>query len=221
MAYAQHIRMTVTGRFDTSANFGEDFEGWSYRLNLSDPATAADPVDEAGTAADMANDVLAFHVDPVTRISNVARLREVKFARIGADGKYISDPRILTFDAPGGGGALKYPTQIACAVSLLTARRGGTGRGRIYLPAPTLSLGGNTGRVVDSEQQALAVRVQTFLNNLNNGSGVGAPEPRVVIASTRGYNSDVTGCRVGQVLDTMRSRRTSILENYGVVRPVT
>jgi hypothetical protein len=221
MAFAPHVRVTARGLFDTTSNGGEQFEQWSWRLNFSDPSGSEDPVDDEAQLADIATDISNFHGRPGSWISRAAVLTEVKAARIGADGKYIGQPRSVVLSKAGGGPSLVYPPQVALAVSLGTTRRGATGRGRIFLPAPAMSIGGNTGRISTTDRNAVAGSVAQLLNDLNNQPRIDAFAPSVVIASSKGYNTEVNSVRVGDVLDTIRTRRNEMGESYSVLLPVT
>jgi hypothetical protein len=161
---------------------------------------------------------VAFWSRPASHIAHGGRLREVKVARIGTDGKYRGDPKAAAVDVPGGAGApvLLYPPQISLAVSLATAKRGKSGRGRFYLPCPQTSMGPD-GRISQNIQTAVAGSVRTWINDLNNWPGFDGGTPKVTIASSLGQNHDVTGVRVGRVLDTVRSRREDLVETYGPV----
>ncbi len=214
MPFAQHIRMSMLGTFGPAGGGGDRVEAFSYSLNLSDPAGSVDPVDDEAQALDLAADATAFHGTPNAKISAQAVLQTVKFARIGPDGRYIGNPRSVNVNQAGGGGALKYPFQIALAVSLSTARRGATGRGRFFLPSPTFIVASETGQFLQPDINAAALAVQTFLNNVNNQPGLEGSAPRVVVASSKGYNTNVSGVRIGSVPDTIRSRRRQLLETY-------
>lgn len=220
MPYANHLRLTMSGEFRTTGNV--PFERFAYRLNLSDPgglAGAARAYSDAA-AVDYAADAVAFHGSTNVAIGGVARLTEVKLARIGVDGKYREDPFIVAVDTPGGAATMENAPQVSIAVSLVTDRRGPTGKGRFYLPAPSLKASPNDGRVPAVQAEFLAEQVKIFLNAVNNRPGIDGPSPTVTIASVKGYNSDVTGVRVGRVLDTIRSRRTSIPETYALAIPL-
>jgi hypothetical protein len=67
------------------------------------------------------------------------------------------------------------------------------------------------------DMQASAAQLITDMGNEN---GIDVTGQRVVVVSSKGYNSEVTGVRVGRVLDTMRSRRRSLPETYDPVTPV-
>lgn len=201
MVYALHSRLTFSGLLGTVA---APFEEWSFRLNFS-PITIGD-VTEAETAAAAS----AWSSTIASQSGGATRLREVKFARIGPDGLYTDDPVISEVDAGGTAtGSLLYPPQVALAVSLDTDRRGPTGRGRIYVPNPTINVGA-TGRITAANATAAVTAAANFLNALNGIQNLGS----VCIASSKGYNSLVTSVRVGDVLDTIRSRRNQISEVY-------
>jgi hypothetical protein len=219
-----HLRVTALGRLASS---GERF---SYGLNIANLTGSFQNFvqnDEPMKALmdDIAADIVAFHGDPLMTISPRAVLEEVKFANIGADGKYTTDPYIKNVpDTPGG-----YPVQSeisfmypqnCLAISLSTDRRGPTGKGRFFVPM--VMAGTDTDcRITQTLTTQYATRAQAFLNAVNNLPGLDTRDYAVVVASTKGYVSRVTGVRVGRVVDTMRSRRTSIPEDYSAIRPVS
>jgi hypothetical protein len=135
-------------------------------------------------------------------------------ARIGPLGTYLAEPRVAFVNVQGGGQALRYPSQVSLAVSLMTETRGAGGRGRFYLPAPSGALLSNTGRMAVADRDAVAGSVKTLLDNLNDQPGLEGNAPRVVVASSKGMNSTVTAVRVGDVFDTIRRRRNGLGEVY-------
>lgn len=154
---------------------------------------------------------------------SAARLTEIKLNRIGTDGKYV-DPESFTHYYSGGAVG---PTpgncapQLAAVVSLRTAvDRGRASKGRMYLPpmagwfAP-----GDDGRVAVSSAQRAARSVSLLINSLNAayaGSGTGGDfNGRVAIESDVGAGAwhFVTHTTAGRVIDTMRSRRSSLDED--------
>jgi hypothetical protein len=212
MPYADHLRLTMEGEF-SGAN-APARERFSLRVNLSDPPTSA-PSFEQSRVNDYAADCVALFADPRAGIGSVARLLTVKLAQIGANGKYRSDPLMKAVDRRGnGGGPITHPTQVSLAVSLVTTRRGATGKGRFFLPCPLFGLDGSSLVMDTASVDGVRNALVEFLNNLNNVPGVDAAAPKVTVASSKGYNSDVTAVRVGRALDTIRSRRTSLDENY-------
>lgn len=181
------------------------YERWTFRLNLAPGEAGADLAALAEAAR------VAFNQSLIDSIRPHARLTEIKTASIGVDGKYLTDPVVLGVDVGGNGQVgLDYPSQVALAVSLGTERRGATGRGRFYLPAPAVSLDFSTGQVFAAQCEAVRANAAFFLTQLNTAAGFG----NVVVASSKGYLSPVTSVRVGRVLDTIRSRRTDTREDY-------
>jgi hypothetical protein len=192
-------------------------ERFAIRLNLSDPPSS---VDKEARMTDMVADCLAFWGRQTSRIHAGTQLTEVKLAEIGANGKYTSEPIIRPVVQSGWhSGPLVLPPQIALAVSLDTDLRGPRGRGRFYLPTPVVTLS-PVAEIEVAEVEALRGSTVTWLEALNNASGLDANAPEVVIASTFGTNAKVTGVRVGRVLDTMRSRRRDLPERYTAIAPV-
>lgn len=217
MPYAEHLRLTCSGVFKLSS--GSIWETFAYRVNLSSPPGLAIPF-SLQRATDYAADAVAFHGSAGPNISAVARLTEVKLAKIGPLGKYLLDPFIIAVDQPGGNpGGLSQAPQVAWAMSMGSARRGPTGKGRFYIPLPNVTPNSADGKVDAVAANNANNALKIFLDNLNNTPGVDGQAPKVVIASRKGYNSDVTTCRVGRVLDTVRSRRQAVGESY--VGPLT
>lgn len=212
-----HIRMTMLGKLGRATA-----ERFSFGVNLGNAnGTALNPTNsglEGETYfADTAADAQAFFGRPATGINFEAVLETIKFAFIGTDGKYQRDPIVVDVpDTPGGIVGAPPPAQTALAVSVGSARRGPTGRGRFYLPLCGLEVSGAD--LSYSTAAAIAARdsAKTFLDALNNQPGVDFANVVVVVVSTKGYTSLVNSVRVGRVPDTIRSRRTSLPELYAI-----
>lgn len=157
-----------------------------------------------------------------------ARLQSVKVNRLDPDGHY-KDP--VSFEAivgpiQGGSGALVAP-QLAMAVTLASViPRGRGSKNRFYLPPLTaFATVDSTGRVSAANAGAIASGAKGLIDALNAvyaGFGGGFdPAHRVAVASSAGAGSfrDVAKIRVGRVIDTMRSRRSSLAEDYQEVTP--
>lgn len=212
MPFAPHLRLTARGTLYA-------LEDFSFGVNMT-----AVGVDSAafldGNVDDLAADVSAFFARPATGIRSSAVLTEVKLASIGADGKYTRDPAIRDVNVPGAGaGNGLYPPQISLAVSLVTGQRGPRGKGRFYLPLPSVPLF-DAGRMALPAVQAVRDSCKTFLDALNNSPGTDLQDRRVCVASSFGENYEVTGVRVGRALDTIRSRREKLDEAYTEVADV-
>jgi hypothetical protein len=214
--FAPHLRLSAIGHLgDPGA--GEDFV---FTISIGTPqgipALPASGWD--GYASDCANDLRAFFKQATTHVSGRAVLREAKLAFIGADGRYTRDPYLVPIADGAGAGSDQGQTlpQAALAVSLVTERRGPSGKGRFYLPMPVLPIGFSL--LADQAQcQEVAVNAAQLIANLGNAPGWDVDSGGVVVASTKGFNTPVTGVRVGRVVDTIRTRRRSLSESYGPV----
>jgi hypothetical protein len=235
MAYAPHMLVTALGRL---GNPGK--ERFSFSLRLGQPNAAAlqhllDIQPNNVAYADMAEDVRAFFGTAATKISAHAVLEVVKFAKIvpppaghplGKDGKptpgiYAQDPVVIDVaDTPGGvpgalGGIQFVSPASAVAVSLTTPKRGARGRGRFFLPMPVVEQDPANGFLMSvAHAEGIRNSATDLVNNLNNQPGIDAWNGHVVVASTFGTLSSVTGVRVGRVVDTIRSRRGQLSESY-------
>lgn len=210
MPFVPHRRVTFRGVFGTLA---APYEQWSFRLNTSD---AGDPGQDLAAIAAGAAGIFQQDVAQLgglrTVIREYCRLTEVKVADIGADGKYVREPGIALVDIAGSStaGSVHAP-QVAVAVSLVTDRRGASGRGRFYIPAPAVDVEPLSGRMSIAAAQNIAAVAGRFVDDISRLPGLGV----VAVQSNKGLTSGVEGVRVGRVLDTIRSRRTSIAEDYG------
>lgn len=152
--------------------------------------------------------------------SNV-RLEWGKFNAIGPDGKYASESDTYVFDLPSNGvvgsvGASNYIPQVSLAVSWGTDRaRGPASKGRIYIPMPGFMPGTN-GRLAAAQTQAIASAWAAQIDRLNDEvQGTGQELPiACVVSGVNGAFSPITNVRVGDVLDTQRSRRNALTESY-------
>jgi hypothetical protein len=110
-------------------------------------------------------------------------------------------------------GGVKYPLQTAMVASLLTGRAGATGKGRIYLPAPSTALD-STFRYPEQTATDVATGVKGMVQAMNVALNTAVIGAAVQVASSKGYLSKVTSVRAGRVPDTQRSRRGDLLEGY-------
>lgn len=220
MPFAPHYRVTALGRLGAGADI------FSYGLNMAPDngngsASGLQNIITLNDTAwdDLAEDVRAFHGRAGTRISERAVLEVVKIARIGSDGKYMEDPRIVNVtDTPGGytvdsDCALVHP-QLALAVSLVTDRRGPSGKGRFYVPMPVVSSEADSLLGVTADIDSIATSAQTLINDMNNSPGIDVTTLKVCVSSTKGYNTGVERIRVGRAVDTIRTRRNKLAETY-------
>lgn len=153
-------------------------------------------------------------------ITNNAQLEWYKLAPIGTDGRYPEDAEAMLNDldpvVSGASGATTYP-QIACKVTLRTARRRGRGHvGGFYLPCPAMGPNGEGQSV--SYASTASVVAGAFVNDVAE-----TLEAPVVIGSALGAGrlEPVTAVVVGSVPDTQRRRRNALVEVYSTPVPIT
>lgn len=106
---------------------------------------------------------------------------------------------------PTGVGTASLPYEVACAVSLQTAHRGPSGRGRIYLP-PFASTRMSTGGLFDTTWTAdQCLHLGDYINLVKGATNL-VP---LVVSKRRKILNEVTALAVGRVPDSQRRRRRS------------
>lgn len=199
-------------------------ETWNTSLQIYPTATA--PIDE-DLLEDVAEVVRLWYTDGDAdggQFHSQAPLTYIKLNRIDVNGHY-QDPVSMTYDyptpQPGTGAGTGVAPQIAIVATLKTNfERGLAHRGRMYLPPATGFINpGVDGRATAASAQRIAGSVSTLINGVNAAfaSWTGGPVGgRVAVISNKGAGAWhlVTSVEVGRVLDTMRSRRSSLDEDY-------
>jgi hypothetical protein len=137
---------------------------------------------------------------------------EVALSFVGPDHRQIGETVRLTRGAIGGGGVGQYPPQVALRVSLGSGLRGRSQRGGFYLPSPATPVGTDDGVMTAERAAGIAASTATFLRD--TAALAGGP---VIVASQVAGNVPVAQVRVGRALDTIRRRRSAVLESYQLV----
>lgn len=160
-------------------------------------------------------------------ITAKAKLDRVKVNRIGRDGRYMDTASLehVVNPAIAGRSDVSPPPQLALAVSLIGNEnpRGLAGRGRFYLPPMAgLSSVTDVGKISPQYISLVVSATQKLIRDVNalfNGLGV----QYAYVGNTSsgsgnrpGRQQVVSEIRVGNVCDTVRSRRRSLQENYTV-----
>lgn len=224
MALPAHTAIVLKGCFGSTS---APVEKWSCSLRATAGPTSAT------TAAwqVIANAVgAAWGSNMAQNYSPAVVLQQVRVVRIAPTGHYVtrSDGSYELGDAnftiagsstQAAGGVL--PLQTALVASLVTARSGATGKGRVFLPWPD-KWGLNTGTYVldPGVTPVVATRFAAFINGVNRAlsglaaTGSDSPAVRVEVVSSKGYSSVITGVKIGNVADTQRSRRGAMVEVY-------
>lgn len=194
-------------------------EQWTCSLSIANGSNELAAPEEVPSAV---IDACADWITSPNNFSTRVHLQWIKFNRIGPDGKY-TEPVTVRHDFTGaavaGTAATNPPPQIALVHTLRTAaERGRAARGRFYAPCPGRALT-TSGMLGTSDQEAYAAAATTFLNDLNVAMSTYVTDggvPRVAVMSDigSGVMRPVKNVAVGRTLDTMRSRRSSLGENY-------
>lgn len=208
------LRLVLGGRLYNGA------EGWTFSLHMASGSQLLEAPTEVPAAVVSA---CSTYVATNGMLSNRVALDWIKFNRIGLDGRYTEQETVLhefgVNPVNGTATTANFAPQTALAVTLRTAvQRGLAARGRYFLPIPGYQLG-SSGTLSEGDRTFYATAATTFLDALNAamaplaGDGGAA---RVVVASEVGSGAirPVTNVAVGGALDTIRSRRTSMPEQY-------
>lgn len=192
-------------------------EAWSCTLSFAGAGTPPAPTQAAVDACGAAWSAFFSDTTNGALIAQKAALQVVKVARIGGDGLYM-DPKATEWAAGGatgviGAGNTNPAPQLALAVTLEGPNpRGAAGRGRFYIPAPA-GVVMNDGRVSADYAGAVGTAAARLIRQCEAALGL---EAHIVGAATktgRGpARQEVAAVSVGRVLDTIRSRRTSLPE---------
>jgi hypothetical protein len=216
-----HRRVTFSGVFGPVS---QPVEVWQFNVSFAPEASVTQTQNTSENIAD-ARRAFATHLAP--QYSTDVTLTRVREALVGDDGKVQrlasgafnqQDDTTAVAGTLTSSGTTRMPLQTAMVVSLGSARPGAIGKGRFFLPWPAIGLDTDY-RIGAAAATAWAGRARDFLEALTS-----AVHARPVIASggsaVEGVGPalyPVTSLRVGRVPDTMRSRRSHMLEGYAQV----
>lgn len=129
-----------------------------------------------------------------------------------ASGELAQSARFTLPTPAVGSGSVNKTFQTAIVSSLLTGRPGRSYRGRIYWPAQSAAISTTTGRLSAEFTDAYAASVAAFLSAVQSAGPEGSSPELSVVSQTISEVTPVTQIQVGDVLDTQRRRRDSLLE---------
>jgi hypothetical protein len=200
-------------------------ETWNTGLSIY--ATTTKPVD-ASILATVASAVSTWWSAVGTtglQANGTLRLTYIKLNRINTDGHYqdgVSNTHIYPSPVAGGGTSTGAAPQLSAVVSLRTLYdRGLANRGRMFLPPVTGFTAPASGTLLVATTDAVRVAssVSSLINNVNAafaawGSGDLTGHVAIMSNSGAGQARLVNRVLVGRVIDTMRSRRAQVAEDY-------
>lgn len=189
-------------------------EVWSFGLRSLGDSSTTTQAELQAIADDAQAAYSTFHAVSANSMGSTV-LFDLVTARI------ISTAGLTTLQAESspvtpvaGAGAVAFPNQIATVVTLLTVTAGRRGRGRVYLA----SLGGSvasTGRMVTTKRTSLVSTFKTFADAVNVALDTAITGDALAVQSQVVPSAAaVTSIRVGDVYDTQRRRRDSMVESY-------
>jgi hypothetical protein len=210
--FTPHNRIVLSGYIGRN---GEPIEQFSMGVSTG-PADGG-PLNGylAEQVDDLASDVSAWIERPQTHWPSWYRPTSVKVTQVNADGSQgtIYGERRLP-ERPQNATGLGFPPQVCTVLSLNAATVSRRGKGRVFGPPPGDVSLNVLGLIGSGAAGDMAESFATLLQAINNNPGIDNNSNVVVVASTFGGLTPVTQVRVGQRLDTLRSRSRSIAEAY-------
>jgi hypothetical protein len=218
MTVTAHNRLTLSGTL-TEQSAGDEI--WSCSINgfeTISPTIEVMDVVGAGPAylTAIATAVKTWFTSANAYIPSGCSLTQLKVASIGTDGKYTDPPAVLAVTGAAGTQSPLSPSFCCVAVSFTTPQKTGRkGRyGRIY--PPNYAIGAAAGSVVGSTGITnLVTSTKALLTAISNSAGPTGQNfvPCVVSQSSVGWEQ-ITGVRVGNVMDVQRRRKDAVSEVY-------
>lgn len=193
-------------------------EQWSIGVNFA--ASGGSGVGEqavvqahAQAVADWIETATAFQ-GALDEMSNAAVINRVETYGYNFTGPAAASGVGLVTPFRAGSGSTNAPFQVARCVTLNTSLPGARNRGRFYVPAMGANIGDN-GKV-NPPPGYLAAWAALFIQAETLWGGT-APIELGVYSAVADVVTPVTSLRVGDVLDTQRRRRDSLVETYSTL----
>lgn len=213
MAYAvRFLRLVVAGTV-----YGSETFSWSMSFMRNFAPAAVPP---SAVPGGFVTALTTFWSSPYW--SNAAEINTIKLNEIGTNGRYVDQgntvAEYLTTPIPGTG-TIKPAPQVALAITLRTAKsRGRAHAGRFYVPTPAI-LPSADGLLSAPSVLEIAGMAKDMLDDFQTALGADWM-PAVMSNVGTGTQEPITHVAVGRVLDTVRSRRTSLGEDYQESAPL-
>lgn len=152
-----------------------------------------------------------------SRISNNAKLEWVKVAVIDKNGKYSKEAGIHDYGTAIAGGTTSSPApQLTTVMTMESSKRRAPGRfARIYPPlcAPALQ---KSGRIAPNDMTTMIQHFARFLQDATVAvrQGAGFSVTPIVASQLTDDHNEVKSVKMGDVIDTQRTRRNAFKETY-------
>ena len=209
-----HFRFTARGVFFNSP------EEWSFGFHMSrdNNGSTAHPgdVDQAAVTSAFA---AFFGGGTPGSISSDVKMTDWRCYEIGNDGLTVGNPLVVdvTGDSIAGTAGTKYPPQVALCATLVAVDRGPAKFGRFYIPSPADGLNSDW-RLTVAQATAYANKSTQLLKSVSDAIDLvlGSSSTGLNVSSRGGSGAgtkqEIDHVECGRVLDTVRSRRRSLLE---------
>jgi len=181
-------------------------ESWAYGCAVTGSGTLA----QAATAASDAAAAMFAVTDFDDQFDDGIAWVDILVNQIpdGGAGPVI-DSQVEVFADAGTTTSGSTPNQCAICVSKVTGFAGSRNRGRMYMPPPAKAATLDNGRLSSAARTALAAGLTAWKNSL-----IGDGFTPVLVSRSDNANIVITTLRIGDVVDTQRSRRNSLAEAY-------
>lgn len=211
MPVVPYVRISIQGALPGG-------ETWSVNPAYAGTFTSGLPTQAeldawaVAVAADLPSAVGSQLLQFMTEQASITQVRVSAYGDTGALEGYsvhqLATPMI-------GSGTATSPSTTAIVASLYSAVPGRRYRGRIYWPCLKTSQDPSTGRLPPTALVATAGQFSSMLEDIGNAGG-GAFDPFLCVYSkSNGSAIAVTKIRVGDVYDSQRRRKQSLVETYG------
>lgn len=179
------------------------------QFSYSCAVTGSGSLSDAATAAADANAAMHAASGFDATFDDGVAWSDILVNQIPDGGGVVIDSQIVTAADAGADTGGSCPYQIAVVVSKLTGFSGSRNRGRMFLPPPATAELTAAGRLDVAGVTAIAAGITAWKNSL-----IGDGFTPVLVSPSQSANIVITSFRVGNVLDTMRSRRNALAEVY-------
>lgn len=213
MPVPTHFRFTFRGIFSNSP------EAWSFGCHFQRDAAGSPDAELSDINEGGITDALTTFMGSGVMDAGCEAVDWRAYV-IGTNGRMQGNgPLLHEFDSGDlhGTGAVTYPPQVALCATLVAENRGPGKLGRFYIPGPPFGL--DAGRRLSLTNATIAAQaVSAFLKDISDAIDMpGALDSSSALnISSRGGGAGtqqtVQHVEVGRVLDTMRSRRSQLLE---------
>lgn len=201
---------------------------WSNTINFGAGSTniPADLFNQVGTKIDTMAGKIQTWFKTTGMISVGCQLTWVKLALIGADGKYQQEPVVYDFPAPVNGSVTTFvEPQRALAITFESSRLRAPGRyGRIFIPmfAGEVTSEGliksDLASTVNSATKVLLDALNDYFSDPDNY--LDQDVDAIVLSEKTTSHNTILKVKTGRVVDTIRSRRNKMKEQYSSTLPI-